>query len=226
MLGNPKTVRRTFPDSCLIVFAKAPEPGKVKTRLQPAIGAAQAAKFQTRLLFETLDRVHQRRLCPVQLWCSPTTKHPVFQNASKLYPISLRTQVGTDLGDRMERAISINLETSSAVVLIGCDCPSLTQKDLIDVLRALHHGSDVVLGPAEDGGYVLVGMKKPLPELFRNMRWGTAGVLSETRYRIRRLELQCFETRLQWDIDRPEDLERYLLSGASKNQMSQTETPH
>ncbi|MCI0668593.1 MAG: hypothetical protein L0Y43_11135 [Methylococcaceae bacterium] len=58
------------------------------------------------------------------------------------------------------------------------------------------------------------------------MRWGTAGVLSETRYRIRRLELQCFETRLQWDIDRPEDLERYLLSGASKNQMSQTETPH
>ncbi|MGH8551545.1 MAG: TIGR04282 family arsenosugar biosynthesis glycosyltransferase [Methylococcales bacterium] len=212
MLGKLRTYPWIFPDSCLIIFAKAPEPGKVKTRLQPAIGAAQAAKLQARLIFETLDLVHRCGLCPAQLWCNPSTEDPVFRRASKRYRITLHTQAGTDLGDRMEHAISINLETSGAVVLIGCDCPSLTQQDLTDALSALHHGSDVVLGPAEDGGYVLIGMNQPVSDLFRNIRWGTAEVLPETRSRIRRLGLQCFETRLQWDIDRPEDLRRYLLS--------------
>jgi rSAM/selenodomain-associated transferase 1 len=213
-----------FPDACLLIFAKAPEPGKVKTRLLPAIDAAQAAALQIRLLFETLERVHRQRLCPVQLWCCPSTRDPVFESAATRYPISLHTQVGSDLGARMERAISINLETSTAALLIGCDCPSLTQEDLIAAFSALHQGSDVVLGPAEDGGYALIGLSRPVPELFGDIRWGTDEVLSETRSRIRRLGLRCFETRLQWDIDRPEDLERYRLSRAFERETAQAWT--
>ncbi|MGH8499576.1 MAG: TIGR04282 family arsenosugar biosynthesis glycosyltransferase [Methylococcales bacterium] len=205
-----------FPDACLIIFAKASEPGKVKTRLLPAISAGQAAALQSRLLFETLELTHRQRLCRIQLWCSPSTGHPDFRRALNRYPISLHTQVGTDLGDRMERAIATNLERFTVVVLIGCDCPSLTLQDLIDTLSALHRDSDVAIGPAEDGGYVLIGMKQPVPQLFRNMQWGTSAVLSETRFRIKSLELQCFETREQWDIDRPEDLKRYQSYFAKK----------
>ncbi len=198
-----------FPDARLIIFAKAPEPGKVKTRLLPAISASQAAILHSRLLFETLELTHRQELCPVQLWCSPSTWRPEFQSALKQYPISLHTQIGTDLGDRMERAISTNLERFVAVVLIGCDCPSLTVQDLIDALSALHNGSEVALGPSEDGGYVLIGMNQAVPRLFLKLQWGTAEVLPETRSRIKSLGLQCFETREQWDIDRPEDLQRY-----------------
>lgn len=199
-----------FPDACVAIFAKAPEPGKVKTRLQPAISQLQSADLQARLILETLDLTHRRRLCPVQLWCSPSTRHPVFLEALERFPVRLITQAGNDLGDRMDRAIKASLETSASVVLIGCDCPSLTLEDLIAALNALDRGSDVVLGPAEDGGYVLIGMKQPLPGLFRSMPWGTAEVLAETRSRIRNLGLRCFETRLQWDLDRPEDFQRYL----------------
>ncbi|MGH8475080.1 MAG: hypothetical protein ACRER2_04790, partial [Methylococcales bacterium] len=70
-----------FPNACLIIFAKAPEPGKVKTRLSGCIGAGQAAALHSRLLFETLDLTHKQRLCPVQLWCSPSTTHPDFKRA-------------------------------------------------------------------------------------------------------------------------------------------------
>lgn len=208
-----------FPEASLLIFAKAPEPGMVKTRLIPAIGAEQAARLHSRLLFETLELSHRQRLCRVQLWCSPSTEHPDFNRALYRFPISLNTQIGMDLGDRMERAIATNLKRFGAVVLIGCDCPSLTRQDLIDTLSALRQGNDLVLGPAADGGYVLIGMKRSLPGLFQNMPWGTAEVLSETRSRIDRLGLRCFETRLQWDIDRPEDLARYRLSGGSEHQI-------
>ncbi len=200
-----------FPDARLVVFAKAPVPGKVKTRLLPAISAAQAATLQSRLMSETLAMTHRQRLCRVQLWCSPSAEHPDFRNLLNRYPISLHTQSGTDLGDRMGRAIAANLNRYAAVVLIGCDCPSLCSQDLINAFFALRHGSDVVLGPAEDGGYVLIGMKQSIPDLFHSIPWGTAEVLSETKTRIRRLGLQYHETRCHWDLDRPEDLQRYRL---------------
>lgn len=212
-----------FSNARLLVFAKAPQAGKVKTRLLPAISADQAADLQTRLIFDTLKLVHQNSLCQVQLWCSPSTDHPVFRTAKEKYPISLRLQVGSDLGLRMNNAISESLRYSNSVVLIGCDCPSLTSRDLAEVFSALEQGADIALGPAEDGGYVLVGMKQPIAELFCNMEWGTDRVLSETRSRIRRLGLQCFETKQQWDLDRPEDLERFKSISSSAILRSESE---
>lgn len=206
-----------FPNSCLMVFAKAPEPGRVKTRLVPAITKVEAARLQSRLIVETLDMAHREPLCAVQLWCSPSIGHPDFKNALNRYPISLHLQIGKGLGERMAHAVSVNLDHFAAVVLIGCDCPSLKIQDLSDAFSALYDGCDVVLGPSEDGGYALIGMNRPLPELFREMPWGTAGVLAETRSRIAELGLRCFQTREQWDIDRPADLRRYLDSASGKN---------
>lgn len=201
-----------FPKSCLVIFAKAPEPGKVKTRLLPTISAGQAAELQTRLIFNTLDLAHRQPLCRVQLWCSPSPDHSVFRSALNRYPIRLHTQVGSNLGFRMRHALSTNLESSGSVILIGCDCPSLTFQDLVDSFSALELEHDLVLGPAEDGGYVMIGMNRPVPELFCDIEWGTDQVLSETRSRIRQRRLRCFETREQWDIDRPDDLKRFLVS--------------
>ncbi|MGH8474244.1 MAG: TIGR04282 family arsenosugar biosynthesis glycosyltransferase, partial [Methylococcales bacterium] len=168
-----------------------------------------AAALHSRLLFETLDLTHKQRLCPVQLWCSPSTTHPDFKRAVHEYPVSLHCQCGKDLGERMEQAIAVNLTRFTSVLLMGCDCPSLRVQDLIDSFSALESGCEVVLGPAEDGGYVLIGMKQALPELFLNIPWGSSAVLEETRARIKSLNLPCFETRQQWDLDRPEDLKRY-----------------
>lgn len=199
-----------FQDSILVIFAKAPQPGQVKTRLFPIMSPVQAARLHAYLLDETLKLTHRQALCRVQLCCSPNPDYAEFKAAARHFGVDLDTQSGKDLGERMQHAIGVNLLRYSAVVLIGCDSPSLTIADLIEVFSALRRGVDVALGPAEDGGYVLIGMTRAHPELFKAMPWGSEQVLAKTRNCIRRLGLTSYETRLQWDIDRPEDWQRYL----------------
>ncbi|MGZ8192527.1 MAG: TIGR04282 family arsenosugar biosynthesis glycosyltransferase, partial [Methylobacter sp.] len=93
--------------------------------------------------------------------------------------------------------------------LIGCDCPSLTECDLEEALTALNREKCCVLAPAEDAGYVLIGLNRPHPELFVNMPWGTAQVLNKTRTHIKHLNLRYHELEEQWDLDTPKDLARY-----------------
>lgn len=197
------------PDAVLIIFCKAPIPGQVKTRLLPALSAEQAADLHAELATKTLQKAVAGRLCPVQLWCSPTTEHAFFTGAAASLPITLHRQQGSDLGERMHRAFCSALENHSHALLIGCDCPSLTAQDLEQALLALKRGRDVVLGPAEDGGYVLIGLNQARPELFDGMSWGTAEVLAQTRRRIAEYRLSRYEIGEQWDVDTPDDLRRY-----------------
>jgi len=198
-----------YPDSILIIFCKAPIPGQVKTRLIPELTAEQAAELHIELSIKTLQRAVQSNLCPVQLWCSPTTDHEFFSKSKAAYPVALKQQQGADLGERMHNAFCSTLADYSHALLMGCDCPSLTEQDLEQALAALSRQNDVVLAPAEDGGYVLIGLNRPHPELFDNMPWGTARVLAQTRNRIERYKLRHHELSEQWDLDTPEDLERY-----------------
>ena len=108
----------------------------------------------------------------------------------------------------MHHAISRALKNYKHVVLVGCDCPSLTSSDLENAVSALMQNHDVVLAPAEDGGYVLIGLNKPQPELFENIPWGTPEVLQLTRSKIHEKKLKCLELSEQWDVDIPEDLQR------------------
>jgi len=197
------------PDAVLMIFSKAPIPGQVKTRLIPELSAEQAAELHAELSTKTLQRAIESKLCPVQLWCSPTTDHAFFSASAATYPITLRQQHGADLGERMHRAFCSALADYSHALLMGCDCPSLTGQDLEQALTALKQDNEVVLAPAEDGGYVLIGLNHPHPELFDNMRWGTATVLEQTRNRIERYKLRHHELGEQWDLDTPADLERY-----------------
>ena len=200
-----------YPDAVLMIFCKAPIPGQVKTRLIPELTAEQAAELHIELSIKTLQRAVQSNLCPVQLWCTPTTDHDFFTASKAAYPLVLKQQQGADLGERMHHAFCSALADYSHALLMGCDCPSLTERDLEEALTALNLKNEVVLAPAEDGGYVMIGLNQPHPELFDNMPWGTARVLNQTRARIKLHKLRHHELSEQWDLDTPEDLERYRL---------------
>lgn len=192
-----------------MVFCKAPLPGQVKTRLLEVLTPAQAAALHARLTARLIARLARAKLAPIQLCCYPKTEHPFFRALARRYGMDLSLQQGADLGERMLKAFQNTLTSSPAALAIGCDCPSLTLNDFHTALKALADGFDAVLGPAEDGGYVLLGLRRPQPELFSDMPWGGATVLAETRRRIRTLGLKALELPLQWDLDRPQDLQRW-----------------
>jgi rSAM/selenodomain-associated transferase 1 len=198
-----------YPDAVLMVFCKAPVPGQVKTRMLPVLSAAEAADMHIELSLRTLRVATQSRLCPVQLWCSPTIEHPFFAAAEQKYAVSLFQQTGADLGQKMYDAFCSALSEQYRALIIGCDCPSLTEQDLEQALMALSRPESCVLGPAEDGGYVLIGLNQPHFELFDNINWGTKYVFQQTRVQIDKLNLQYFELGMQWDVDTPDDLIRY-----------------
>jgi len=198
-----------FPNVRILVFAKAPEPGQVKTRLIPALGAEGAAELYMRLLKQTVVSVAAADLAPVQLWCAPNSTHAFFQQLACRYELSLYDQSGVDLGERMSSAADLALKESEAVVLIGADCPMLGSVYLSQSLQWLMDGNDAVVGPAEDGGYVLLGLRQNDAVLFEEMPWGGDQVLRLTRERLAGLGWCWQELEPLWDIDRPSDLERW-----------------
>lgn len=195
-------------DTAILIFCKAPVPGKVKTRLTTAFSAEDAAEIHRQLSLQTIATVVTSHLCQVQLWCSPTMEHVFFQRIVAQYPVSLHQQAEGDLGQKMHYAISLALETCRNAIVIGCDCPTLSKEDFQESITALNNGSDIVLAPAEDGGYVLIGMHQPHTEIFRGITWGSSLVLAETRTRISYLQLKSYELNDHWDIDTPDDLKR------------------
>jgi rSAM/selenodomain-associated transferase 1 len=195
-------------DCRVLVLARAPEPGKVKTRLIPALGEAGAADLQRGFVLHALGAATEAGLGPVELWCAPDAAHPFFAECGQRFGVSIHAQGAGDLGERMERAMRAALERSQRAILIGSDVPAMDPHYLRAADRALVAGNDMVIGPAEDGGYVLIGLTRCFAELFRDIPWGTASVLEETRRRAAALSLRIGELPVLWDVDRPEDLQR------------------
>jgi rSAM/selenodomain-associated transferase 1 len=198
-----------FPEARIIVFAKAPVLGQVKTRLAGHLGNFGAALLHRQLLSHTLRRLTQARLAPVELWCAPDTQHGFFIACRRDYGIPLRRQQGCDLGERMAHALATVLQEGSPyAVIVGSDCPMLDATYLRHGLMALRTGQDAVLGPTEDDGYMLIGLRRSCPALFKGIRWGGPEVLAATRRRLQRGSLSWSELPLAWDVDRPADLRR------------------
>jgi len=192
-----------------MVFAKAPISGRVKTRLVPALGERAAAELHRQLAERTLFTAFAAALGPVELWCAPGTDDAFFAACARQYDISLRAQGEGDLGMRMARALEHALKGGSPGLLVGSDCPVLTAEYLREAAAALDGGNDAVFGPAEDGGYVLIGLaREPSAQLFEGIAWGRATVMQETRARLARLDWRWRELATLWDVDRPEDLLR------------------
>ena len=192
-----------------MVFAKAPTPGRVKTRLAPALDAQAAAALHRQLTGRTLATALAAGLGEVELWCTPSTSDAFFAACAKRYGVGLRAQGEGDLGMRMARALEFARAEGSPGLLIGSDCPALTPDYLRDAASALADGNDAVIGPAEDGGYVLIGLARgPAAPLFEGIAWGSAAVMQETRGRLASLAWRWRELATLWDVDRPEDLSR------------------
>ncbi len=121
--------------------------------------------------------------------------------------LTLKTQSGASLGERMFHAIAQTLQHCDKVLLIGSDCPQLNAADLELAREKLTQGHDVILGPTHDGGYYLIGLKKAYRRLFDEIQWGTEKVLQETRGRAGQLGLTLFELERKHDLDRPQDLQ-------------------
>jgi len=194
-----------YPEARLLILSKAPDAGAVKTRLIPLLGASGAAHLYATLLHACIDRLVAANLCPVDLWCAPTTGHPFFIDCEQRYGMALHQQAEGDLGSRMEHALESALQQSGYAILVGADCPGLAISDIEETLRALRDRADVVLGPASDGGYYLVAMRNRHAFLFGAMPWGSANVLQLTESRLRERGVSWHRLTVRRDLDTPED---------------------
>ena len=196
------------PDTAILIFAKAPVAGEVKTRLAPPLSLHQAACLHAELTRGCLRKCSTANLCDVQLWCSPDTSHPFFVECEQRYPVSLHRQTGHDLGERMSSALHQMQGRYRKLIIIGTDAPALDIGTIDEVAAALNE-TDVVLVPAEDGGYVLLGAATYRTGLLADVPWGTSSVLSCTVRNLDGLGLAYSLHGQCWDVDRPADLERY-----------------
>lgn len=204
----------TVPDATVvIVFAKSPQPGTVKTRLVPLLGEEGAAALHARLVKRTLETLRVASLGRVELHCAPDTDDPFFHFCASHFGVTLQPQVAGDLGTRMCSAFASALATHACVLLLGSDCPALTARHLRQAERALKEGTDAVLAPCEDGGYALIGLRRAEPRLFDGIAWSSKNVMAETRARLTALGWRWRELETLWDVDRPEDYARLVASG-------------
>ena len=192
--------------AAVAVMAKAPVAGLAKTRLIPLLGAAGAARAQRGFALRTLATVRSASTGELTLWCAPDAAHRFFRALARHRGVNALTQPDGDLGIRMATAMAHHFAKPSRVplLIVGTDCPALTPVHLQQAADALQT-VDVVLIPAEDGGYVLVGLRKPVPEVFTDVAWSTPQVLTQTRERLRVAGASWRELATLWDVDEPAD---------------------
>lgn len=191
--------------STILVFARAPVPGAVKTRLIPALGAAGAARLHHELVRHTLRQAAAAGCDRLELWITGDGGEAEPEDLAASVGACLRWQGEGGLGTRMASALSDAIARDGPALIIGSDCPWLDAATLADARIGLE-SRDAVLGPALDGGYVLLGLHRVEPSLFAQIPWGTDRVLALTRERLAALAWDWFELEPRSDIDRPEDL--------------------
>jgi len=194
----------------LIIFTRYPEPGKTKTRLIGALGKEGAANLHRQLAEHTLRQA--KSLVGWISWVNPTLE-VYFTGATVALmrewlgdDLVYHQQGNGDLGARMAQAFDRAFNTGAVgVAIIGTDCPSIDAKLLLYAFERLH-STDLVIGPAADGGYYLIGLRRMVPELFIGIDWGTSRVLAQTLAIAQRLNLSHYQLPVLADIDRPSDL--------------------
>lgn len=192
----------------IAVFARVPQPGAVKTRLIPALGAQGAAALQARLIERTLATARAVGEASACLWLSGPVETYAMPPGQRW-----EIQQGNDLGAKMAHAFLVTLARSRACVLIGTDCPALQPAHVRRAFAELET-NDVVVVPAEDGGYVLIALATPQPKLFEDIQWGGPTVMQETRARIDAAGLRAaYLLPALPDLDTPADLERARNAG-------------
>lgn len=217
-LSNPDH-RRPNDEPAVAIFARAPSPGRAKTRLIPLLGARGAADFQAALFADIVRKVSA--LTEVSRYIFISGRDLPINSAPANY--TLMRQRGRDLGERLGRAFRELLQPHHAAIVIGTDSPQLPSRILPQALSELRF-CDAVLGPCPDGGYYLIGLRRMSRGLFRGVRWGTPHAFRDSLGNILRLGFSCSILEPVADIDRPVDFRR-LESEMASNPAARRSAP-
>ncbi|ODS23283.1 hypothetical protein AB835_09690 [Candidatus Endobugula sertula] len=194
----------------LLVMSKSPELGRVKTRMQPFLTQEQSVQLHIALSQYVLSQWQEAALCPIEIYVDGNIERyrELLLFARRLNDLPLYPQVEGDLGIKMSAAVKRTLlgDTVKGIVLVGTDCPFIDKVYLLQALSSLNNNHDIVIGPANDGGYVLLGMKQYYSELFTHISWGGEQVLAETLERIKALNVKYHILENLSDIDTMTDL--------------------
>ncbi|MDG5498699.1 TIGR04282 family arsenosugar biosynthesis glycosyltransferase [Marinobacter sp. BGYM27] len=208
---TPKTA--ADPNRLLIQFAKWPEPGRVKTRLAVAMGDDGAMQAHIELTCAVLANLAATGI-PVSFWwdrAAPASTEPAGPILDHLRNAEVPEYIqnGHSLGERMRRAIEESLASAREVMIVGSDCPSVDPAH-IQTAFGLLANVDVVLGPSDDGGFVLIGARRPLPQTLADVAWGTPMALEQTVEKLKTAGYSVALAEPRWDVDEPEDWARFL----------------
>jgi len=202
----PRASGRRVAEAALIVFAKAPVPGQVKTRLCPPLTPDEAASLHGSFVLDALERSRVLNKVDRFLACDPSSDHVFFKIMEERQGVRLTDQVGQDLGAKMSHACAEAFACGyRRVLIVGSDLPTLQPSVYAHTLELLA-GHDLVLGPAQDGGYYLIALTRPLPDLFVGIPWSSDQVLTLTQRKADAMALTTALLPPCRDVDRIEDV--------------------
>lgn len=199
-------IEYSFPNYKIIQFAKAPLLGHVKTRMQPALSLQGSVDLHRSLTQHTVNTIAQAHVCPHELWVDSNLDHIFFRDLVAQSACKLKKQEAGDLGVKMASAVQSSLSSCKGLVLVGSDCPFIDEGYLRKALLSLEAGNEAVIGPANDGGYVLLGLTRYHASMFACVDWGTEKVFQQTARQFEALGIELDVLSVLSDIDEPEDL--------------------
>lgn len=210
--------------TALIIFAKAPIPGDVKTRLCPPLDEEEAASLHGSLVLDAIERTKGLQGVTLYVAGAPDLEHPFFKVMEGRYGARLLLQRGPDLGSRMRQAMQDAFDQGAKdVILTGTDLPTLPRAHLVEALKLIK-GHAVVLGPTTDGGYYLIGLRKMMPGLFQGIAWSTTSVFAETKKKVEAAGLSLGLLPECRDLDTLDDLKAFIaLCGKDRAMTKRTE---
>ncbi len=188
----------------LILFVRAPDEGRCKTRLIPLLGKYATTELYKKMVMHSLQRVCLLPDIDITVHVDSNPGHDFFRKLKQVFNISIHSQQGNDLGERMLHSMQASLQKYSECVLIGTDCPEIDQHYINAAFDALQH-DELVFGPASDGGYVLIGASRISASLFEKIEWSTPSVLQQNLKNAHSCGYRYQLLNTLWDIDDARD---------------------
>ena len=202
-----------YPHIRLIMMTRAPVAGQVKSRLAKSIGNRRAAAVYRNMMQAQISKLLAANICPLELHVCPQVRHPFFIAMRRGGVVRVERQQGNNLGSQMHHAIRSGLQRAEAVILIGADVPGISVEQIEQVCTLLSSRDELIIMPADDGGYGLLGMRKVDAGLFRAVHWGTQRVCKQTLRRATQLGINYRLFSSCYDIDYQRDLARLRKLG-------------
>ncbi len=213
------TNRAVAPEHIVIIFARVPRLGQVKTRLARSVGEHEALRVHRSLLGRTMQAAARVEGARVQLCVAGEDSEGECAALAASCGAQLASQQGVDLGRRMRHSIADALARGLRPILVGSDCPALTPQDIADGFDALEQ-FEAVFAPTEDGGYALVGARREIDCAFDRIVWGGPQVMRTTRERLGEARIRWGELRTLWDLDGLDDYRRWRALDAPRRSPS------